>query len=157
MYKPFDLTGKVALITGGNGGIGLGMAEALAQAGSDVVIWGTGQAKREFLYVDDMAAACVHVMNLEPQRYAGCTEPMNSHINVGSGEDQSIADLARLVGDVIGYQGEIRMDTSKPDGAPRKLLDITRMRALGWAPQVGLREGIERAYQDFLSRVPVAA
>jgi GDP-L-fucose synthase len=131
--------------------------EARETNAADVVIWGTGQAKREFLYVDDMAAACVHVMNLEPQRYAGCTEQMNSHINVGSGEDQSIADLARLVGDVIGYQGEIRMDTSKPDGAPRKLLDITRMRALGWAPQVGLREGIERAYQDFLSRVPVAA
>jgi GDP-L-fucose synthase len=131
--------------------------EARETNAADVVIWGTGTAKREFLYVDDMAAACVHVMNLDPQRYAGCTEPMNSHINVGSGEDQSIADLARLVGDVIGYQGEIRMDTSKPDGAPRKLLDITRMRALGWAPQVGLREGIERAYQDFLSRAPVAA
>lgn len=125
--------------------------EARESAAPSVVIWGTGTPKREFLYVDDMAAACVHVMDLPQDRYAACTEPMNSHINVGSGEDLSIAELARLVGDVVGYGGEIRCDASKPDGAPRKLLDISRIRALGWAPRVALREGIERAYRDFLA------
>jgi GDP-L-fucose synthase len=131
--------------------------EARETNAPSVLIWGTGTPKREFLYVDDMAAACVHVMNLESARYAASTEPMNSHINVGSGEDLSIAELARLVSDVVGYQGEIRLDTSKPDGAPRKLMDISRVRALGWTPTVDLRDGIERAYQDFLSRAPVAA
>jgi GDP-L-fucose synthase len=131
--------------------------EARETNAPSVLIWGTGTPKREFLYVDDMAAACVHVMNLEPTRYAACTEPMNSHINVGSGEDLSIAELARLVSDVVGYPGEIRLDPSKPDGAPRKLMDISRVRALGWAPTVDLRDGIGRAYQDFLSRAPVAA
>ena len=131
--------------------------EAREAAAPSVVIWGTGTPKREFLYVDDMAAACVHVMDLPQDRYAACTEPMNSHINVGSGEDLSIAELAQLVGDVVGYGGEIQCDASKPDGAPRKLLDISRIRALGWAPRVGLREGIARAYQDFLAHDPVAA
>jgi GDP-L-fucose synthase len=114
-----------------------------------VVIWGTGTPKREFLYVDDMAAACVHVMNLPHENYAASTEPMNSHINVGSGEDLSILELARLVSDVVGFRGEIRCDADKPDGAPRKLLDISRIRELGWTPTVALREGIESAYEDF--------
>jgi GDP-L-fucose synthase len=128
------------------------------EAGSpSVVIWGTGTPKREFLYVDDMAAACVHVMALPPDSYEACTQPMNSHINVGSGEDLSIADLARLVSATVGYQGEIRCDASKPDGAPRKLLDISRIRTLGWAPRVDLRAGIERAYQDFLAQAPALA
>ncbi|WP_219210330.1 GDP-L-fucose synthase [Variovorax boronicumulans] len=131
--------------------------EAREAAAPSVVIWGTGTPKREFLYVDDMAAACVHVMDLPQDRYAACTEPMNSHINVGSGEDLSIAELAQLVGDVVGYGGQIQCDASKPDGAPRKLLDISRVRALGWAPRVGLREGIARAYQDFLAHERVAA
>lgn len=131
--------------------------EAREAAAPSVVIWGTGTPKREFLYVDDMAAACVHVMDLPRDRYAASTEAMNSHINVGCGEDLSIAELAQLVGDVVGYRGEIRCDASKPDGAPRKLLDISRIRALGWAPRVGLREGIARAYQDFLAHDPVAA
>ena len=113
------------------------------------MIWGTGTPKREFLYVDDMAAACVHVMNLPHETYAASTEPMNSHINVGSGEDLSILELAQLVSDVVGYRGEIRCDADKPDGAPRKLLDISRIRELGWTPTVALREGIESAYGDF--------
>lgn len=121
-----------------------------------VVIWGTGTPKREFLYVDDMAEACVHVMNLPHDTYAASTQPMNSHINVGSGEDLSILELAQLVSEVVGYKGEIRCDADKPDGAPRKLLDISRIRELGWAPQVALRTGIERAYRDFLSH-PVAS
>ena len=131
--------------------------EARDSGAPSVVIWGSGTPKREFLYVDDMAAACLHVMALPQSRYAACTEPMNSHINVGSGEDLSIAELAQLVGDVVCYQGRIVCDASKPDGAPRKLLDISRIRALGWTPRVALREGIERAYQDFLAHAGVAA
>jgi GDP-L-fucose synthase len=116
-----------------------------------VVIWGTGSPKREFLYVDDMARACVHVMDLPRETYAACTEVTTSHINVGTGEDLSIAELASLVSEVVGYQGEIRYDTSKPDGTPRKLLDISRIRELGWKPEVSLRDGVTRAYEDFRS------
>ncbi len=116
-----------------------------------VVIWGTGSPKREFLYVDDMARACVHVMDLPRESYAACTEVTTSHINVGTGEDLSIAELATLVSEVVGYQGEIRYDTGKPDGAPRKLLDISRIRELGWTPEVSLRDGVTRAYEDFRS------
>jgi GDP-L-fucose synthase len=116
-----------------------------------VVIWGTGSPKREFLYVDDMARACVHVMDLPRESYAACTEATTSHINVGTGEDLSIAELATLVSEVVGYQGEIRYDTGKPDGAPRKLLDISRIRELGWSPEVSLRDGVTRAYEDFRS------
>ena len=130
--------------------------EAKASNAPSVVIWGTGTPKREFLYVDDMAEACVHVMNLPHDTYAASTQPMSSHINVGSGEDLSILALAQLVSEVIGYKGKIRCDAEKPDGAPRKLLDISRIRGLGWTPQVGLRTGIERAYTDFLSQ-PVAS
>jgi GDP-L-fucose synthase len=116
-----------------------------------VVIWGTGSPKREFLYVDDMARACVHVMDLPRETYAASTEVTTSHINVGTGEDLSIAELASLVSEVVGYQGEIRYDTSKPDGTPRKLLDISRIRELGWTPEVSLRDGVTRAYEDFRS------
>ena len=130
--------------------------EATQAKAPSVVIWGTGTPKREFLYVDDMAEACVHVMNLPQDTYAASTQPMNSHINVGSGEDLSILELARLVSDVVGFKGEISCDADKPDGAPRKLLDISRIRELGWEPQVPLRTGIERAYRDFLSH-PVAS
>lgn len=122
-----------------------------------VVIWGTGSPKREFLYVDDMARACVHVMDLPRETYAACTEVTTSHINVGTGEDLSIAELASLVSEVVGYQGEIRYDTGKPDGAPRKLLDISRIRELGWAPEVSLRDGVTRAYEDFRSEELVAS
>ena len=126
--------------------------EAKQGKARSVVIWGTGGAKREFLYVDDMASACVHVMDLPKAAYDGITHPMQSHINVGSGEDLSILELARLVKHVVGYQGEIELDTSKPDGAPRKLLDVVRLKSLGWAPQTALLEGIRLAYDDFRSR-----
>jgi GDP-L-fucose synthase len=122
----------------------------LADAPS-VVIWGTGTPKREFLYVDDMAGACVHVMDLPREIYAAHTEPTASHINIGSGEDLSIAELAQLVSEVVGYRGAIRCDASKPDGAPRKLLDISRIRQLGWTPRTTLRDGVMRAYEDFCS------
>ncbi len=121
-----------------------------------VVIWGTGSPKREFLYVDDMASACVHVMDLPRATYAAHTDVMASHINVGTGEDLSILELAHLVSEVVGYRGEIRCDTTKPDGAPRKLLDISRIRQLGWRPSVTLRAGIELAYEDFCSEELVA-
>jgi GDP-L-fucose synthase len=130
--------------------------EAKTHGAPSVVIWGTGSPKREFLHVDDMARACVHVMDLPRETYAAHTEVMTSHLNVGSGEDLSIAELAQLVSEVVGYQGRIHYDTSKPDGAPRKLLDISRIRGLGWTPEVALRAGIEHAYEDFCSEALVA-
>jgi GDP-L-fucose synthase len=130
--------------------------EAKLNDAPSVVIWGTGSPKREFLYVDDMAKACLHVMDLSRETYAAHTDVMSSHINVGSGEDQSIAELAQTVSEVIGYRGAIRYDTSKPDGAPRKLLDIACIRGLGWKPRVSLRAGIALAYEDFCSEELVA-
>lgn len=115
-----------------------------------VAIWGSGTPCREFLYVDDMAAASVHVMNLPKATYDQHTSPMQSHINVGWGSDITIAALAQALRQAVGYQGEISFDTSKPDGAPRKLMDSSRLLSLGWQPQVGLAEGLAHAYQDFL-------
>jgi GDP-L-fucose synthase len=115
-----------------------------------VTIWGTGTPKREFLYVDDMAAASVHVMNLAKETYDQHTSPMQSHINVGCGQDVSIAEVAQLIGQVVGYQGAIDFDTSKPDGSPRKLMDSSRINGLGWQARVALQDGLQRAYQDFL-------
>jgi len=124
--------------------------EAKTGAAPEVVIWGSGKPMREFLYVDDMAAASVHVMNLPPQVYAGATSPMHSHINVGTGEDVTIAQLARLVGETVGYEGRIVFDASKPDGTPRKLLDVSKLAALGWRANTPLAEGLRRAYDAFL-------
>ncbi len=124
--------------------------EAKLSGAPQVVIWGTGSPKREFLYVDDMASACVHVMDLPRDVYAANTQVMASHINVGTGEDLSIAELARLVSEVVGYEGRIEQDTSKPDGTPRKLLDVSRLNRLGWKARVPLREGVERAYHEFV-------
>ncbi len=117
----------------------------------EVVIWGTGNPMREFLYVDDLAAACVHVMNLDKAIYNKNTLPMLSHINVGSGLDISIADVATLISKTVGYDGAIRFDASKPDGPPRKLMDSSRLESLGWNPKVTLDEGLKLAYADFLS------
>jgi GDP-L-fucose synthase len=125
--------------------------EAKKDKAPRVLIWGTGTPMREFLYVDDMAEACLYVMELTPEVYAANTQPMLSHINIGTGEDISIRDLAKLIGDVIGYQGEIAFDTAKPDGTPRKLMDVRRMQSFGWRPKVSLREGLTLAYQDFLA------
>jgi len=116
----------------------------------EVVIWGSGTPQREFLYVDDMAAACVHVMNLPRERYEQHTQPMLSHINVGSGSDLSIAELAQRIAQVTGYGGRIRFDGSRPDGAPRKLMDSGRLLGLGWRPRVDLDAGLALTYQDFL-------
>lgn len=116
-----------------------------------VVIWGTGTPMREFLYVDDMAAACVHVMNLDQVTYAQHTQPMLSHINVGFGSDVTIKELAEAVSQTVGYQGQIAFDPSKPDGTPRKLMDSSRLNALGWVAAVDLHDGLRRAYADFLN------
>jgi GDP-L-fucose synthase len=121
----------------------------LAQAPS-VAIWGTGSPMREFLYVDDMAAASVHVMNLPKPTYDQHTNPMLSHINVGYGSDVSIAEAAQTIAQVVGYTGAVTFDTSKPDGTPRKWMDSSRLNSLGWQPQVPLLQGLTQAYQDFL-------
>lgn len=113
-------------------------------------IWGTGTARREFLYVDDMAAACLHIMNLDRSIYNQYTQPMLSHINIGCGQDFTIAELALAIGRMVGYQGEIAFDASKPDGPPRKLLDSSRIKNLGWQAKVSLKEGLLLAYQNFL-------
>jgi GDP-L-fucose synthase len=118
-----------------------------------VAIWGSGKPYREFLYVDDMAGASIHVMNLPKEQYDAHTLPMQSHINVGYGSDVTIADLARTVGRVVGYAGEITFDATKPDGAPRKLMDSGRLHALGWKPKVDLESGLRIAYQDFMSKL----
>ncbi len=117
----------------------------------NLAIWGTGAPRREFLYVDDMAAACLHVMNLDKALYDQNTKPMLSHINVGCGYDVTIRELAEIIARVIGYQGDMVFDTSKPDGTPRKLMDSSRLNALGWRARVNLQVGLEEAYSDFLN------
>jgi GDP-L-fucose synthase len=124
--------------------------EAKVNQAPSVTIWGTGTPKREFLYVDDMAAASVHVMNLPQATYIQHTQPMLTHINVGCGHDLTIKELAATIARVVQYYGEIIFDPSKPDGAPRKLMDSSRLNALGYEHQVGLVVGLEAAYQDFL-------
>ncbi len=116
-----------------------------------VEVWGSGKPRREFLHVDDMADACVFVMGLSREAYQSHTQPMCSHINVGTGEDIAIAELAELMGEVVGYRGEIRYDTSKPDGTPRKLLDVSRLAAMGWRARIDLKEGLQQTYQWFLA------
>lgn len=118
-----------------------------------VKIWGSGKPYREFLYVDDMASASIYVMNLSKSVYEEHTSPMISHINVGFGSDITIAELAHTVGRVVGYQGQIIFDSTKPDGAPRKLMDSGRLNSLGWKAQYSLNDGLELAYQAYLSTV----
>ena len=125
--------------------------EAKVNQASTVIIWGSGTPQREFLYVDDMAAASVHVMNIDKATYDAHTQPMQSHINVGYGEDVTIRELAEFIGQAIGYKGIIKFDTGKPDGSPRKLMDSGRVNALGWQAKVSLKEGLSAAYEDFLN------
>ena len=126
--------------------------EAKSSNAPEVIIWGTGTPKREFLYVDDMAAASVFVMGLEKAIYDKHTQPMQSHINVGFGSDITIAALANAVAKATGYEGNITFDVSKPDGAPRKWMDSLRLNQLGWKASVDLGCGLSKAYADFLSR-----
>ena len=114
-----------------------------------LVIWGSGAPLREFLHVDDMAAACVHVMQLDSATYQEHTSPMLSHVNVGCGADCSIRTLAEIIAKVTGFQGGLVFDDSKPDGAPRKLLDVSRLLALGWQAKIGLEEGLQDTYRWF--------
>lgn len=116
----------------------------------EVVAWGTGTPMREFLYVDEMAAASIYVMNLSTETYQLHTQPMLSHINVGTGTDCTIRELVETVAKVVGYQGRIVFDASKPDGAPRKLMDVSRLKQLGWQAQVSLEQGLQQTYQWFL-------
>ena len=124
--------------------------EAKVKGAPAVAIWGTGTPKREFLYVDDMAAACLHVMNLKKAIYDQHTQPMLSHINVGCGTDITIRELAEAIAKTVGFKGEITFDTRQPDGAPRKLMESSRLDALGWKAQVGLEAGLDAAYQNYL-------
>jgi GDP-L-fucose synthase len=123
--------------------------EAKLAGASSVEVWGSGNPRREFLHVDDMADACVFVMNLPKERYDAVTSPTLSHLNVGTGEDVTIRELAGIVGEVVGYRGEIRFNAGYPDGTPRKLLDVSVLRSLGWQPKIGLHEGIRSAYEWF--------
>ena len=124
--------------------------EAKMQDLPSVTVWGSGSPMREFLYVDDMAGACLHVMNLPKEVYGEHVLPMSSHINVGTGKDCTIRELANTIARAVGYRGDILWDTSKPDGTPRKLLDVDLLKRLGWQYSVELDEGIERTYQWFL-------
>ena len=124
--------------------------EAKLANASMVNAWGTGKPMREFLYVDEMAAASIFVMNLDNEIYQRETQPMHSHINVGTGVDCTIKELTETVAKVVGYQGEIHWDTSKPDGTPRKLMDVSRLERLGWKAQISLEEGLTKTYAWFL-------
>ncbi len=126
--------------------------EAKEQCQPTVMIWGSGTPYREFLYVDDLASACVHVMNLDQKDYQQHTQPMLSHINVGSGEELTIRQLADTIARVTNYKGTIAFDNKKPDGTPRKLMDSSRLNNLGWQPTISLEEGLIIAYNDFLKK-----
>lgn len=124
--------------------------EAKEAGAATVTAWGTGKPMREFLHVDDMAAASIHLMNLDHASYASETESMISHINVGSGVDCSIKELTETVAKVVGFEGTVEWDSSKPDGTPRKLMDVSRLERLGWRYAIGLEEGLQRTYAWFL-------
>jgi len=128
--------------------------EAKLSGSEKVVVWGTGKPMREFLHVDDMAAACVHVMNFPHDKFvAAVPNPMCSHINVGTGRDVTIAELAATMAKVVGFEGNIEFDTSKPDGTPRKLMDVSRLGSLGWEYSVELEQGLGTTYEWFLDHL----
>ncbi|WP_113906562.1 GDP-L-fucose synthase [Aliidiomarina celeris] len=125
--------------------------EAKVKGATEVVAWGSGSPMREFLHVDDMAAASIFVMELDKKTYEGNTQPMLSHINVGTGVDCTIKELTETVAKVVGFEGDIVWDTSKPDGAPRKLMNVDRLKALGWQYTTELEDGLRDAYRWFLA------
>jgi GDP-L-fucose synthase len=123
--------------------------EAAQRGDAEVVVWGSGTPMREFLHVDDMAAASVHVMNLPPQTWQQHTQPMLSHLNVGTGIDCTIREMAETMARVTGFKGRLSFDASKPDGTPRKLMDVSRLTSLGWNASIGLEEGLRDTYAWF--------
>lgn len=125
--------------------------EAKEADDAEVVVWGTGTPMREFLYVDDMAAASVHVMELDRETYQANTQPMLSHINVGTGVDCTIREMAETMAKVVGFEGDVVFDSTKPDGTPRKLMDVSRLSDLGWRYQIELETGLTKTYQWFLA------
>ena len=127
--------------------------EAKISKAPEVLIWGTGTPRREFLYVDDMAAASVFVMQLDKKIYYSQTKPMQGHLNVGSGSDVTIAELAQAVRAAVGFEGDINFDSLKPDGAPKKLMDSSCLNQLGWKAKIGLVDGLRLAYADFIKTV----
>lgn len=128
------------------------MHEAIARGDREVVVWGSGTPRREFLYSDDMADACVHMMSLADDRFAQVVAAWPPQINLGTGSDLTIRELAERVAQVIGFDGQLRFDPSRPDGTPRKLLNVDRLQAFGWHPRISLEAGIERSYRDYLER-----
>lgn len=127
--------------------------QAKLEKSPSVPVWGTGNAMREFLYVDDMAEACVFVLGLDQEAYAANTNAMLSHINIGTGIDVTTRELANTMKKVIGYQGQLVFDRTKPDGAPRKLIDVTRLTTMGWKYRTSLEEGLEKTYKWYLGQL----
>jgi GDP-L-fucose synthase len=121
--------------------------QAATAGAASVNVWGSGRPRREFMHVDDMAAACIHLLELSPERYWSVASERCSHVNVGTGEDISIAELASLIAEVTGFEGAIEFDVAMPDGTPRKLLDVSRLRDLGWEASIGLRDGIRQTQE----------
>lgn len=130
--------------------------EAVKDNAEVVTIWGSGKPMREFLYVDDMAAASIHVMELDAETFKANTQPMLSHINVGTGIDCTIRELAETVAKVTGFQGRLEFDATKPDGTPRKLMDVSRLADLGWKASISLEDGLRDAYQWYLNNIDSA-
>ena len=127
--------------------------EAKVSHDSEVVVWGSGNAMREFLHVDDMASASIHVLEMDADIYKANTQPMLSHINVGTGVDCTIRELAETIARVVGYEGVLTFDATKPDGAPRKLMDVERLKNLGWQSGISLEEGLRQTYAWFLQNI----
>jgi len=127
--------------------------EAKVNNDAEVIVWGTGNAMREFLYVDDMAQASLFVLGLDEKTYKANTQPMLSHINVGTGKDVTIREMAETMKQVVGYKGKLIFDTTKPDGAPRKLIDASLLNSMGWKYSTGLTEGLKSTYKHFLNQV----
>ncbi len=125
--------------------------EAKLNGDKEVIAWGSGKPRREFLYVDDMAAASIHIMNLEQSIYDANTEPMLSHINIGTGVDCTIKELVETVAKVVGFEGEVKFDSTKPDGAPRKLMNVDRLKSLLWDYSVSLEDGLTMTYEWFIN------